>query len=381
MNKLDYDYVKKFIENLGFKLISKEYLGNNKPIIVCDKQEYYYKTSYANLKSCRNPLKFTKYNPYTIQNIKLWCKINNKNFELISDTYQNNSSKLIWRCLKSNCKDLFLSSWTSIQQGQSCGVCHGKQVGKSNCLANKNPELAKEWHPTKNGELTPHDVTYGSDMRIWWQCLKDTSHIWKSTVSNRNEGYGCPYCARQLPSRDYNLLNNNPSLCEEWSFDKNIKQPSEYTPVSGKKVWWVCKKCSFEWQASISHRNNNRGCPKCNKSKGEKLIIRFLNFNNVAYIAQKTFKELLGVKNNKLSYDFYIPDCNLLIEYQGEFHDGTAKIQTKEAFEKQKEHDRRKRLYAKNNNIELLEIWYWDFDSIEDILNKKLKHIKRIRND
>lgn len=69
-------------------------------------------------------------------------------------------------------------------------------------------------------------------------------------------------------------------------------------------------------------------------------------------------------------------DFDLLIEYQGNFHDGSSFVGdffTKERLEIQKEHDKRKRKYAKEHNIKLLEIWYWDFDNIEKILNNNIK--------
>ena len=95
-------------------------------------------------------------------------------------------------------------------------------------------------------------------------------------------------------------------------------------------------------------------------------------------ITQKTFNDLRGIKGGLLSYDFYLPEYNLLIEYQGEFHDINLKNDynyteyLRKNLQKQYEHDKRKREYAKNNNIKLLEIWYWDFDNIESILQKEL---------
>lgn len=75
----------------------------------------------------------------------------------------------------------------------------------------------------------------------------------------------------------------------------------------------------------------------------------------------------------KLSYDFYVPDCNILIEFNGEQHEHPIEyFGGEQRFEIQKEHDKRKKTYAKNNNIELLEIWYYDFDNIEDILKSHL---------
>ena len=85
---------------------------------------------------------------------------------------------------------------------------------------------------------------------------------------------------------------------------------------------------------------------------------------------------MFGVGGRKLRYDFYLPDFDLLIEYQGNFHDGSSFVGdffTKERLEIQQEHDERKRKYAKKHNIKLLEIWYWDFDNIEKILNNNIK--------
>ena len=92
----------------------------------------------------------------------------------------------------------------------------------------------------------------------------------------------------------------------------------------------------------------------------------------------KKYPDLRGVggkyRSLPLSYDFYLIDYNLLIEYQGEFHDHTASIQTDEAYEIQVKHDELKRNYAMEHNINLLEIWYYDFDNIERILEDHLKN-------
>lgn len=59
------------------------------------------------------------------------------------------------------------------------------------------PELSKEWHPTKNGSLTPKDVTPSSDKKVWWLCKKNKSHEWAAQITNRNNGRGCPYCSKR----------------------------------------------------------------------------------------------------------------------------------------------------------------------------------------
>ncbi len=101
-------------------------------------------------------------------------------------------------------------------------------------------------------------------------------------------------------------------------------------------------------------------------------LIDINKYNKNYYIYQKEFDGLLGLKNGNLSYDFYIPKLNLLIEYQGEQHEkyipGFHK--SKKDFENQLKHDRRKCEYAKKHSINLLEIWYYDFYNIKEILEK-----------
>ena len=56
------------------------------------------------------------------------------------------------------------------------------------------PHLVKEWHPTKNGELTPNDLTHGSGKKVWWLCPKN--HSYDAKISNRTANQsGCPYCS------------------------------------------------------------------------------------------------------------------------------------------------------------------------------------------
>ena len=80
--------------------------------------------------------------------------------------------------------------------GTDCPYCSGrKAIVGVNDLETVNPKLAKEWHPTKNGKLTPKDVKCGSRNKVWWQCNK--GHEWEAKISSRNSGTGCPYCYKE----------------------------------------------------------------------------------------------------------------------------------------------------------------------------------------
>jgi hypothetical protein len=314
------DEVKLMIQQYGYTLVSEKYEKNIKNLIIKD-DNYYYNISLNNLLRGKTPYFAHISNPYSIQNIKTWLKLNNKNFELLSDRYEGCYINLKWKCLKDGCGEIFDMDWTTVHSGNNCPYCRGYRLGLSNCLMTKNPELAKEWHPILNGDLTPYDVTAGND----------------------------------------------------------------------KMAWWICKECGHEWYSGIGSRNTGVGCPECKKSKGEKRIeTNFIengfikidkykykllsNKTNIYFIPQMTFSGLVGMGSGLLSYDFYLPQYNLLIEYQGEQHEHYCKgaHSSKKDFEKQQEHDKRKKDYAKQNNYKLLEIWYYDFDRIEEILNKEL---------
>jgi hypothetical protein len=124
-----------------------------------------------------------------------------------------------------------------------------------------NPGLAKEWHPFRNGDLTPRDVTPGSHRMAWWLCAK--GHEWEAMIYSRNSGVGCPYCAGQAACEDNCLQTRNPELAKEWHPTKNSHlTPKDVTPMSHKKVWWICEK-GHEWRATVANRSNGKGCPYC----------------------------------------------------------------------------------------------------------------------
>ena len=214
--------------------------------------------------------------------------------------------------------------------GNGCSYCAGKQVGVSNCLATKFPELVKEWHPTLNGDLTPYDVTYGSEKYIYWKC-KDCGHEWKVTPNNRtSSGTGCPECNKSKGEKE----------C------KRVLVSNSFIEISQE---------NYE---KLSEIENN---------------------NNIYFIPQIKFDRLLGLGGCLLSYDFYIPKLNYLIEYDGEFHYKAIRKyknepmkDAEERFKKQQIHDKLKNEYCKKHNIKLIRIPYWDFDNIESILSKEL---------
>ena len=175
------------------------------------------------------------------------------------DVREGSGKKVWWLCVKGH-------EWPAIvfkrSNGNGCPYCAGQKVNDENCLQTVNPTLAKEWHPTKNGSLTPRDVTTGSSKKVWWLCAK--GHEWPATVNTRSKGHCCPYCAGRKLNNDENCLQTvNPALAKEWHPTKNGSlTPRDVTAGSSKKVWWLCAK-GHEWPAIVSDRSNGNGCPYC----------------------------------------------------------------------------------------------------------------------
>jgi hypothetical protein len=130
-------------------------------------------------------------------------------------------------------------------------------------LADTFPQLAREWHPTKNGELRPEEVAPKSIRRVWWRCSKDPDHEWCTGIGNRTAGKGCPYCSGRLATRETSLAALEPSVAREWHPTRNGSlSPWEVRPVSGQRVWWRCR-MGHEWQTTIAARAIGSGCPYC----------------------------------------------------------------------------------------------------------------------
>ena len=172
-----------------------------------------------------------------------------------------------WRCIKGHEWEARISNRTL---GKDCPYCSGHRVGKENNLKFLFPNIAKEWHPTKNSNLKAKDVTKSSGKKVWWLCPKKHEYI--TAVGHRTSGKNCPYCSGHKTSKENNLKFLFPNLAKEWHPTKNEKlRPEDVTKRSGKKVWWLCSK-GHKWLSIIASRTDKKkpsGCPYCfNKRRG-----------------------------------------------------------------------------------------------------------------
>ena len=165
-------------------------------------------------------------------------------------------------------------------------------------LSEADPELAKQWHPTKNGDLTPADVAVGSGRRVWWKC-PDCGGEWGVRVVNRTTANtNCPYCSNKKVLPGFNdLATTHPDLAKQWHPTKNGDfAPSDAISGSAKRVWWRCPTCGGEWRTSVALRiNQDTGCPYC---AGKKVLV---GFNDLATTHPKIAAQLHPTKNGSLT--------------------------------------------------------------------------------
>ena len=157
--------------------------------------------------------------------------------------------------------------------GLGCPYCSKRLASESHSLLVTHPEIAKEWHPTKNGSLKPTDVMPGSGVKVWWKC--NEGHEWKAAVYSRTSGKGCNTCNRKrgVEERSAKIVQKRgslqelyPEIAHEWHPTKNGNlTPKDVTRGCGKEVWWKCEH-DHEWKTSIKNRTQNMSiCPACRK--------------------------------------------------------------------------------------------------------------------
>jgi hypothetical protein len=175
-----------------------------------------------------------------------------------SDVRPGSGKHVWWSCASGH---EWRAQINSRNRGSGCPDCRTRQVQPGITLAEWNPELAAQWHPTRNGDVGAADVRPKSSKRVWWQC--SAGHEWEAVISGRSNGLGCPYCSGKRVGYGNSLADLDPVLSAEWHPTRNGDlKPSAVRPKSNKRVWWLCGR-GHEWAAVIESRSNGRGCPRC----------------------------------------------------------------------------------------------------------------------
>ena len=220
-----------------------------------------------------------------------------------------------WKCKLAHKYEMMVKLKT---HGYGCPYCSNKRVLIGyNDLQTTHPQIAAEWHPTKNAPLTPTQVTYGSGKEVWWLCSK-CKYEWSTKVEARTINHtGCPACANLVVWKGHNdLQTTHPQIAVEWHPTRNDHlTPAEVVAGSKRKVWWLCP-IGHSYKAAICWRTRGTKCPQCDSGKhtsfAEQAIFFYVKKLYPDAISQY-HADFLG----KLELDIYIPSIRYAIEYDG----------------------------------------------------------------
>jgi len=277
---------------------------------------------------------------------------------LVVGKYINNETKIAIK--HSECGFEYDVKPTHLLDGHGCPRCTNHLKKETGIFKD---EIAKMF----NGNIELVGECTGSQNKVKLRCLID-GYEWETLQSNALKGNGCHRCA----NRERYTTETFKSKLREIT-NNNITVIGEYVN-SVTKILVKHSKCGHEWEAIPSSLISGCGCPKCNESHGERKISAYLDKSKINYIPQY---KVSGCKNKReLPFDFYIPELNLCIEYDGELHYEVARFQDKEKMKQKLKNmqinDSIKTKYCKENNVGLLRIPYWEFDNIETILENVL---------
>lgn len=265
-----------------------------------------------------------------------------------------------------SCGYLWMKRPSGFLQSTGCPRCSRK-------MANNKKRMSNDLFVSRMDNLHPDlimiDEYFNNSTKVTYVCTV-CGETQDNTPLHLLAGEGCSRCS--MEKAHYNHRKTHDEFIGQLrKVHNDISVLSRYQ-IANKKVMVRHDLCGHEWEATPASLLSGTGCPLCRSSHGERAIDIYLHDHNIPHEHQKTYSNLTGIGGRSLSYDFFISTKNILLEYQGQYHDGSTNIQTLNEYLTQQEHDRRKAKYAKDNNITLLEIWYYQFEDIEKILTEKL---------
>lgn len=201
--------------------------------------------------------------------VRLWD--HDRNEDTPSDVSYGSGKRRWWRCPFGHSWSATVNSLTSqaARRGTTgCPFCDHKAVSLGETdLATTHPDLAGEWHRTRNGKLKPTDLVAGSHLQVWWRC-RECGHAWSAQVLTRAiAGSGCPACASRVVVPGHSLADTIRIRRGEWSA-RNEFGPKQLLPNSNQLVWRVCLRCGEEWQQRVESwaKGFGHGCGAATES-------------------------------------------------------------------------------------------------------------------
>jgi very-short-patch-repair endonuclease len=215
---------------------------------------------------------------------------------------------------------------------------------------------------------------------VTWKCQCDCGNIHYATTENLKRG-DTPSCGcitkehRKAQLKDLTGQIFGHLTVLQW-----------LGTINGNSKYLVKCDCGKEYEIYASNltQGNSTSCGCVRESHGENKIRKILTDNNINFVNQKSFNNFIYEDTKgKPKYDFYLPDCNILIEYDGEQHfENVFSWDTEADFQLRQQHDKIKNEYALKNNFILIRIPYTYYNNIEieDLLENSKFRIKGENN-
>lgn len=272
------------------------------------------------------------------------------------DEYINTNTKL--RVKHNTCGHIYNVTPAKFLFGRRCPHCNGNHK-------KTDAEFKQQVYDLVNNEYMFIDSYQGANNKIKVKHNK-CGHIYEVTPSNFLRGSRCPFCYQNSKPKSDNYFRQEVKTIvgDEYKFldtyvDAEVKLRVKH------------EKCGNIYKVRPRVFLEGYRCSYCKEPKGEIIIAKILDMFAIHYEAQKTFSDLKD--KDYLSYDFYIPDQAILIEYQGRQHYQSIEyFGGDKRFKYQKKHDKMKSDYAKTNNYNLITIPY-----TEDTLSKIKRYLVR----
>ena len=336
--------------------------------IECKIHGFFYQTPASHLRNHGCPFCYGNVKSNNIDFIEKCKNVHHDNYDYSLVEYNGNHKKVKIICKKHGIFEQTPAK--HILRGDGCPKCAIKKR-IDNLKINENVFLKRsnEIHKNKyDYSSMEYKGLYGNKIKI----ICPEHGIFEQQSASHMNGRGCPKCANEKNKK--NKLKNNIDFIKKSNIihlNKYDYSLSEYI-CAHNKVKIICKKHGIFEQTANSHLNGN-GCPSCRISKGEEKIKSFLDNNKIIYNKEYKFKDCKY--KLPLRFDFYLPEYNMCIEYDGEQHfKKRRKYDSNENLKIRKLRDKIKNNYCKENNINILRIKYDRFKHIEHILNEKLKN-------
>lgn len=272
--------------------------------------------------------------------------------------YKTNVTKILIKHIRCGCE--WQATPIHLLEGHRCPRCGGNECYTTELFTKEISRIFED-KIILNGEYK------NSKTLIKCKCLID-GYEWEGNPSSLLKGCGCSRCGgneryttETYKNKIFQLYQDEYSVLSEYAGNKT-------------KILVKHNKCNHTWEVTPSSLTSGYGCPKCNESKGEKRVSKFLENIKLNYTPQYKFQDCKNIK--ALPFDFYISQYNLCIEYDGELHYKVARYGDKDKMKLKLDmtqfRDKLKDKYCKENNIKLLRIPYWEFKNIETILKSVL---------